>query len=121
MSFRITQRGGAEIRRRLAAIQRAGKGAMRQVATTSDGRFCEAMGRRDIPERTGRLRKSLTSPGHPDHVLRVNRESVTIGTDVPYAQYQQKRIRGLSRSELQYIFRDPVLEIFRTAIEGRAG
>lgn len=121
MSFRITQRGGSEIRRRLAAIQRAGKGVVRQVASESDERFCVAMRRRAIPERTGRLRKSLTQAGHPDHVLRVNRESVTIGTDVPYAQYQQKRIRGLSRTELQHVFRDPILEIFRVAIEGRAG
>lgn len=43
--------------------------------------------------RTGRLRDSLTEPGHPDHVARPSRVSLQWGTQVEYAVYHQRRGR----------------------------
>ncbi len=117
MAFTVSQGGSAAIRRRLDAIRRAGR--VTEVAAEADRRFTRTMRRRGIPVRTGRLKASLTQTGHKDHVLRVGKDRITIGTRVPYAQWQRKRIRRLNRAEKVFIFLDPIREMFRRIIAGR--
>lgn len=45
---------------------------------------------------TLRLRKSLTSKSHADHVRDIGRDEVFVGTSVPYARYHQQG-RGVKR------------------------
>lgn len=44
---------------------------------------------RKILELTGRLKNSLTTKGGPDNVLEITRDTLSVGTRVPYAMYHQ--------------------------------
>ena len=76
--------------------------------------------RRRIPRDTGRLQDSLTFESHPDREVRVTPKGITIGTLVPYAKYQRRRIRPLTRDELVDIFLDPITLTLQEILEGRA-
>lgn len=45
---------------------------------------------------TERLRKSLTSESHNEHISRVDRNSLEFGTSVPYAGFHQTGTRNMS-------------------------
>ncbi len=55
---------------------------------------------RKILERTGRMKRSLTTKGGPDNVLEITPKSLSVGTRVPYAMYHQK---GTSRMPMRKI------------------
>lgn len=49
---------------------------------------------------TGRLRESLRTPSHEDHIREVTGEHVTIGSSVEYGQYHQTGTGNLPRRQI---------------------
>ena len=86
-----TRRVAARIAQTLARARRA---PLRQVAARV---LCEQARRLQIPIDTGRLRASLTVPGHPEQEVTVTQTaqgwSATLASRVPYAPYQIPRLR----------------------------
>lgn len=120
MSITITQRGGEELRRKLARLQGAGADVMRRVLADANREHAAAFKRRAIPEDTGRLKASLTQTRHTDRIVTATKDAIKLGSSVPYAQYQRKRIRELSRAELKAIFVTPIHEHFDRLLRGVA-
>lgn len=119
MSFSYSQTGLKSVQRRLQALTDRAPHALRDVAQEANTRHAQAYRRRRIPEATGRLKASLTQERHPERVVRITRRGLTLGTRVPYAQYQEQRIRRLSPRELRDIFIDPITQHLTEVLRGR--
>jgi hypothetical protein len=65
-----------------------------------------------IPEDTGRLRASLTQPGHPEQVFEVNGERFRFGTRVPYAAHAMHQLPPLQAAELERALQRYIEESF---------
>jgi phage gpG-like protein len=77
-------------RRTFRAEGRPKKWAPLAPATIAD-RIRKGFGPRPILKRTGRLMDSLTKPNHKDQIFKVTRNSMTLGSEVPYHKYHQRR------------------------------
>lgn len=108
--------GMDRVRKKLASLASRGRTVMREVEQEANRRHAAAMKRRRIPVDTGRLKGSLTEPNHPDRKVSSDARSITIATNVPYAQYQRDRITPrLSGQELKEIFILPIEAAFEQA------
>ncbi|MCP4248560.1 MAG: hypothetical protein GY778_16040 [bacterium] len=98
-----------------ALADRAPK-ALREAGREINSRHAQAMRRRRIPRRTGRLEESLTRVGHPERVFISSAKLITVGTRVPYAQYHAHRITKLTRQERTFVFTEPIALVFHEAL-----
>tara|TARA_R110002012_G_scaffold294395_1_gene490527 strand:- start:684 stop:1046 length:363 start_codon:yes stop_codon:yes gene_type:complete len=119
MSFSVQQTGSKKIARALLRIRQTAPRMMREVSKDANRRHAAAYRRRRIPRDTGRLQASLTAESHPDRFIIVQQKGIRIGTDVPYARYQEHRIRRLTRDELVDIFIHPIMETLSEILAGR--
>ena len=74
----------------------------------ADRAFIDAMRVRRIPERSGRLKNSLIRQDHKDHIARRNGARIEVGSSVPYAEKNLKRIKDLTDRERERIFVEPL-------------
>lgn len=121
MTMKFSFTGRRRIQQRFKALQQASRQVMRDVSKEVNRRHALTMRRRAIPERTGRLKGSLTQESHPDRQVTVTNRSVQIESTVPYAEHQAKRIRKLNAAENKEVFLKPVEEKFDAVIKGGRG
>ena len=81
----------AEDYRQTVAAQFASDGAAAGTpwAALAPSTLKRKRGGNGILQATGALLGSLTDPGSPDHVETIDNLSLTFGTDLPYAEFQQ--------------------------------
>lgn len=94
--------------------------ATREALPEVDQAFVDAMRRRDIPTRSGRLKGSLTDRGHRDHLARATEREIIIGSRTPYAGKHRDHIKPLTAQEKQDIYVKPLLKVLMAQIAGRA-
>lgn len=116
--MKITHTGTRRITQMLQTLSQRAPKALRDAGKSINDRHAQAMRRRRIPRDSGRLEDSLTRVGHPDRVFSVSVHTLTVGTRVPYAQYQAHRIPRLSREERRFIFVEPIALVFHEALTG---
>lgn len=114
MTWGVTHNFG-KLTAKLQSVPPLGTAAALQQA---DEAFVAAMRKRSIPERSGRLKASLTQRAHRDHVARMQAKRMVLGTKVPYARYQKTRWRPLSRDERRAIMIAPLQETLRQWLGG---
>lgn len=73
-------------------------------------------GRGSILVRTGRLRESLTRSGHADHVYRVSRDELELGTSVPYAGRHQQGGKRLPQREVISLTDEQMARLFEPVV-----
>ena len=117
MTFSVTQRGVKSVQRSLFALAQRSPRLLIDAVDEVNKRHALAYRRRRIPRDTGRLEDSLTFERHPDRRVIATVTHITIKTAVPYAKYQRRRIRPLTRPELKEIFIDPMVENFRVLVQ----
>ena len=118
MSFKISQKGLPQIMLALQRIQTTAPKIMQVVGKEANSRHARAYRRRSIPEDTGRLQRSLRETNNADRRVEVTRQGISIGTDVPYAKYQRRKIRPLTSQEMHYIFVQPILLLLAEVLAG---
>ena len=119
MSFSITQKGVKDVHNALFALAQRSPRLLIESVDEVNKRHAQAYKRRTIPVDTGRLKTSLTTVSNPDRLVIATVKYIEIGTKVPYAKYQRKRIRELTSQEVKFIFVEPILESFRELLAGR--
>ena len=116
MSFSHTQKGIKEVHRALFALAQRSPRLLVDTVREANKRHAATYRRRVIPRDTGRLEDSLSQESHPDRLGVATVKYVEIGTKVPYAKYQYRRISPLSVKEMRFIFVEPMLESFRELV-----
>lgn len=94
--------------------------AAREALPEADQAFVEAMGRRNIPVRSGRLKGSLTDRSHRDHVARATDRDIILGSKTPYAGRHRERIGALTSQERQDIYVKPLLRALMAQVAEEA-
>ena len=119
MTFKIQQLGVKKVMLALQRVEVTAPKMMKVIGDEADIRHAQAYRRRVIPYDTGRLQASLCGTWHPERKVTVTQKGISIGTEVPYAQYQKHRIRALTSTEMKYIFIEPVLLLLQEVLAGR--
>ena len=119
MSFSLKQTGVKKVQNALFALAQRSPRLLIESVDEVNKRHAEAYKRRRIPVDTGRLKRSLETVSNPDRLVIATVKYIEIGTKVPYAKFQRRRIRKLSPREMRFIFIEPMLESFRELTAGR--
>lgn len=120
----LEHHGAEEIVQHLEQLEREGvPGLMRDALEEVDAAFARVQsehyrslkGRYD---KTGRLRTSLTSTTHPEHISHVSGSRIILGTRVPYAPELQARsgrkygpVIRMQGDDVQRVIIDPIREV----------